>query len=168
MVASRADALSRCSRLRLLLDSTPPVENLDELPTRYLAVRRLQQLGDLDPVDVASLQADGHPPSITMMGRHGEPMILPECLPLLRVGNEVQRASELLPAWPSRREGAVEQGEPSRMDAEQGTTLQLCLFGIGKTEADLPDPRQGAIITGGVRVQRRRFTVRRPSIPSPP
>ena len=71
-----------------------------------------------------------------------------ECLPLLRIGHEMHGAAEATPAWPRGRAVAVEQCEPTRTDAEQRATLQLRFFGLGKSQADLPDPRQVARVVG--------------------
>lgn len=53
-------------------------------------MRRLQQLGNLIPVDIACIESQCHPSPVAMMRRCGKSAIVTESLDLQRVGEEMQ------------------------------------------------------------------------------
>jgi hypothetical protein len=58
-----------------------------------LPIRRLQQLGDFTPVDIASIEWQRHPSPVEMMRRRGKSTILTEGLDLERISEKMQRSS---------------------------------------------------------------------------
>ena len=58
-----------------------------------LPIRRLQQLGEFNPVDIASIESQRHPSSVAMVRRWDKTTILMEGLDLEWVGEKVQRST---------------------------------------------------------------------------
>ena len=131
------------------------VELLDQLPTGDLPVGGLQQLGDLVPVDVVTFEIERHPAPVAVMRRGQETWVLRERVAILRIGDEVQGASEAAPALPWWSVVPVEQREPTRPDAKQRAILELGLLGLGESQAERPDAREVALVAA-VRVHGRR------------
>ena len=62
-------------------------------PWEYLLIRRLQQFGDLTPVDIVRIESQRHPSPVAVMRRWDKPAILAQRLGLERVRQEVKGSS---------------------------------------------------------------------------
>src|SRR5262245_53808500 len=77
-----------------------------------------------------------------MVWRYLEAGILSERVEFAGVGEEMQRATELLPARPLRGSRSVEDREPSAPYMEQRPTLKLRFFDLRPVPADASDAGQ--------------------------
>ena len=69
------------------------IEELDESPRGGLSIARFEQLGELVPVDCASIEPQAYPSAVTVVGRRDKAHVLCERGPLRGIREQMDRST---------------------------------------------------------------------------
>lgn len=122
------------------------VESSEVLRPSDLAIRLLEQLCHLVPVDLITVEANGEPPSRAMVRRQLESLVLPKRVQIAGIGKEVEGLPRADPARARWRVEAVEQCKAALADPEERSILERGLFGTRPGAADPPDRSQRCFV----------------------